>query len=395
MRNVGQSLGLGAVTVPNWPDATPGATNSTVVIENLDQLEDTAYDIRVPNWVRLTGEKPDLDLVKTGCEVYASNCSGCHEGSKAVGPSGQMRDYRLSTLKEMGTDSNHTRNQSIPIGAVTREKNGQDTLPPQDGKVFSDEIFTSAEGIIATYVKRNSIPPETEAQWRAIDRRGPEVFRDTYRGNVHYGSAGNSTGAGDNRLDYVRQPRGETDGQVLSNRSMGWGYPARPMAGIWASPPYLHNGAIPTMYHLLVPDERPAQFVTGFRDYDMEKMGYVWGEERLKALGIDCDNPKPETERFCFYTDQPGNSNKGHDTGKMRLTPDQAKAVIEFLKVLEPEPMYMTADWRDQHGQYYDRKDGVCIKGTGVAGRPAQGQDQSAPSQDQNQAPQTDGEQAG
>ena len=40
-------------------------------------------------------------------------------------------------------------------------------------------------------------------------------------------------------------------------------YLARPLNGIWATGPYLHNGSVPTLYDLLHPDQRPAKFKTG------------------------------------------------------------------------------------------------------------------------------------
>ena len=52
-------------------------------------------------------------------------------------------------------------------------------------------------------------------------------------------------------------------------------YKARPLNGIWATAPFLHNGSVPTMYDLLLPvAERPKTFYLGSREYDPEKMGY-------------------------------------------------------------------------------------------------------------------------
>ena len=39
------------------------------------------------------------------------------------------------------------------------------------------------------------------------------------------------------------------------------GYAATPLTGVWANYPYLHNGSVPTLSHLLGPvSERPAIF---------------------------------------------------------------------------------------------------------------------------------------
>ena len=49
-------------------------------------------------------------------------------------------------------------------------------------------------------------------------------------------------------------------------------YAARPLYGIWAAAPYLHNGSVPTLYDLLLPPERrPKTFALGGRQYDPVK----------------------------------------------------------------------------------------------------------------------------
>jgi hypothetical protein len=105
-------------------------------------------------------------------------------------------------------------------------------------------------------------------------------------------------------------------------------YKARPLNGIWATPPYLHNSSVPTLYALLSPvAERPSVFYLGNREYDPVSVGY-------------------RTEKFSggFRLDSSirGNSNSGHEfnngAGKgiigPRLTPDERCALIEYLKTL-------------------------------------------------------------
>ena len=51
---------------------------------------------------------------------------------------------------------------------------------------------------------------------------------------------------------------------------------ARPLYGIWAAAPYLHNGSVPTLHDLLLPPEhRPKTFALGAREYDPVKLGFV------------------------------------------------------------------------------------------------------------------------
>ena len=53
-------------------------------------------------------------------------------------------------------------------------------------------------------------------------------------------------------------------------------YKGRPLTGIWATAPYLHNGSVPTLYDLLLPpDSRPRSFKLGTREFDPDKVGFV------------------------------------------------------------------------------------------------------------------------
>jgi hypothetical protein len=100
-------------------------------------------------------------------------------------------------------------------------------------------------------------------------------------------------------------------------------YLARPLKGIWATAPYLHNGSVPTLYHLLHPQERPAKFGVGVREYDPEKIGY---QSPLTGDG----------SIWVYDTTQPGNSNIGHagDRFGTTLPEEQKAALLEYLKTL-------------------------------------------------------------
>jgi hypothetical protein len=95
---------------------------------------------------------------------------------------------------------------------------------------------------------------------------------------------------------------------------------AGPLAGTWATGPFLHNGSVATVYELLAPvEERRKVFFTGGRELDREKLGFV------------SDNAPG---RFRFDTDKPGNGNGGHVYPPQGLTKEERLAVIEFLKTL-------------------------------------------------------------
>lgn len=107
-------------------------------------------------------------------------------------------------------------------------------------------------------------------------------------------------------------------------------YSARPLAGIWATSPYLHNGSVLTLYDLLLPgNQRPTSFFLGTREYDPVHVGYANQEDKLRSFKFETmKDGKPI----------PGNSNLGHEYGTT-LSEDQKMDLLEFLKSLTDMPL--------------------------------------------------------
>ena len=52
-------------------------------------------------------------------------------------------------------------------------------------------------------------------------------------------------------------------------------YKARPLDGIWATAPFLHNGSVPSLWELLQPPERRVKtFYVGSRELDPVHVGF-------------------------------------------------------------------------------------------------------------------------
>ena len=64
----------------------------------------------------------------------------------------------------------------------------------------------------------------------------------------------------DNRIDYATQQCLEGFGALDLPQEIA-GYKPRPLEGVWATPPFLHNGSVPTLYQMLLPPERRDQQV--------------------------------------------------------------------------------------------------------------------------------------
>jgi mono/diheme cytochrome c family protein len=107
------------------------------------------------------------------------------------------------------------------------------------------------------------------------------------------------------------------------------GYVAPPLDGVWASAPYLHNGSVPTLWHLLHPDERPVLWKRRASGYDQERVGPQI--ETFRELPFDATSGWQRREHF--DTRAFGKSAKGHLFPE-RLTEDEKRAVLEYLKEL-------------------------------------------------------------
>jgi mono/diheme cytochrome c family protein len=111
------------------------------------------------------------------------------------------------------------------------------------------------------------------------------------------------------------------------------GYQAPPLDGVWATAPYLHNGSVPTVYHMLKSEARPRIFTRSYHtekeDYDPTHLGW-----KFTVLDRGPDPKAPGVQRRRVYdTTVPGQSNAGHLFGD-KLSEEERLAVIEYLKTL-------------------------------------------------------------
>ena len=120
-------------------------------------------------------------------------------------------------------------------------------------------------------------------------------------------------------FDYPR-----TDPERLKN------YKSRPLHGIWATPPFLHNGSVRTVYQMISPrSEREQWFWSGTKEYDPVDLGY-------RSLAV------PGAAKY--DTRVTGNDNTGHEfragcqsNGVIGpyLEPEQRRQIIEYLKAMD------------------------------------------------------------
>jgi mono/diheme cytochrome c family protein len=119
------------------------------------------------------------------------------------------------------------------------------------------------------------------------------------------------------------------DAVELRDRAEPAGYVAPPLAGVWATAPYFHNGSVPTLWHVLHPAERPVVWRRTTTGYDDERVGL----EIEELADLPPGRLRPAERRRYFDTRKPGKGSAGHDFADA-LDDAAKRALLEYLKTL-------------------------------------------------------------
>ncbi len=295
VRNIGEALGVRARV--NLTDPS-NLYRSTVNVKNQWQMESllagpAAFTgLTAPAWPEEILGPIDRAKAQRGAELYKQQCQHCH-------------------------------------------------LPPLDSPEIQDPKYWEAGLNGKSFLKLNVIPldeigtdPREASDW---------AQRTAVTGVLGLGTVSAADGlravTGKIRdmnyaaLGLSAEQRSEWNGFRADGVVAPLAYGARPLGGLWATPPFLHNGSVPNLYQMLLPaDQRDKTFYVGSREFDPKNVGY----STAKFDGA-----------FEFRTDQPkdphpGNSNAGHEfrntPGKgvigRELSDEERWAIIEYLKTL-------------------------------------------------------------
>jgi mono/diheme cytochrome c family protein len=106
------------------------------------------------------------------------------------------------------------------------------------------------------------------------------------------------------------------------------GYTPPPLDGIWATAPYFHNGSVPTLWHLLHPEERPKVWRRVAEGLDTTRIGF-----QIEEFDNVPESRNGFERRWYFDTRANGKSAAGHNYPS-RLNEQEKQALIEYLKTL-------------------------------------------------------------
>ena len=352
IRNAGEALGVSAL-INLSPDTEPGSHfRSSVDVENLHAMETmiagpnpfaqtpTGFGgLKSPKWPSdlFPGDgawKIDPDKVARGRKIYAEICVECH-----LGPvndpvfDAQYPDKRFWEDPHWKKDGD-----GMVLDEVQKGVGGMGTDPAQAHVLMLRTVevpsfldFQPARDLGQVWGCANLPAPSSEMSYAlalmiAVDRTARQWMDDHKLSDAErsaiWGTRKNCPNPGDATETHYR---------------------ARPLNGVWATAPYLHNGSVPSLYWMLRPAaERPKQFCMGTRDFDPQQVGFhvEAGEKQSCAKG----------ETLFSTVDSsgmpiPGNSNLGHSLegtpgpgkpgviGRL-LKDDERTDLIEYLKTL-------------------------------------------------------------
>ena len=348
-RNVGEVLGVFAEVDITRVPLLPPIMRSTAKRINLLALEDWWSELRAPKWSDATALPPiDTSRLARGQQVYNEHCLSCH----AIVTPGRRQNVTLVPLAQIGTDPGMTTVAAMRTARTGILQGVRKNLVPF-GPRFGPEALASAitghvtiSVILTPEISPTNPSPNgpkrgpaaaaaTATAGASREGRGAEAHppatnndpEDVHRARVRAlllesdgpsaESARSRTEAapGDNELEVALRAfalRAEAEKVTLD-------YRARPLDGIWATAPYLHNGSVPTLADLLRPAAvRPKTFYVGDCEIDPVNVGCV-STERPGA--------------FLFDTTKKGNWNIGHEYGTS-LNENDRRALLEYLKSL-------------------------------------------------------------
>jgi hypothetical protein len=292
-RNFGETLG---VYLPmDLQSKTPeeGLFDSAAEILNLQKIEDTMWRLAPPKWPEEIFGKIDRVKAAQGKALFATHCASCHNSYP----------YTWTKPNKYGM-------RFLEVGLVPKTYMGTDM---QQTVVVSEFAYTRQ---LSDYMA----PP---------DKGKAVVLTPHFRANL----ARHLLGRAVEKLKLSEGEMADLNGfrefPLPPGSQANW--KAAPRDGVWATPPFLHNGSVPNLYEMLIPaSQRTKKFYVG-RDFDPVK------------VGVDTSG---NSGTFLLDTSLVGNSNAGHSfengprgngiVGPL-LTDQQRWALVEYLKSIPEE----------------------------------------------------------
>ena len=363
-RNAGEVLGVFGKVDAVHPSLL-GGYSSSVDKDNLIQIEETLRKLWSPQWPTELGAIVEADRVR-GQQLFRDHCAKCHDDTfdrtaadrhveakmDAVGTDPMMasnfatrraktgvfagRAIKLpNLLQRFGPEAAisdmlvHTV-QRVVIGPnlATLTPNLLIATAPQ--YVIHAELKLSDDRQLAGGFTQLDFD-DTGKKVRQFRIRKGLVLKEAKEQLLHDDSSFDDLGkffsrdGTESSFNLATLPksklRSSAAGTELSFEdapiAVSFQYKGRPLNGIWATAPFLHNGSVPNLDELLkAPAKRLTKFKVGSHEFDPDRVGF-----RIDQGEVE------------FDTSLLGNSNTGHEYDR-EFTEQERKQLIAYMKSL-------------------------------------------------------------
>ncbi len=297
-RNFGETTGVFLPFDLTSKSPAEGLFKSNSAIAELERVENQLERLAPPSWPEDVFGKIDREKAKTGKALFVEYCSGCHNAwpYRWTEPNKYGKRFvsvGLVPQSYVGTDT--AQSEAIRPFAITGDLSrllppgfrGKELLPP---RLF---LFLLQQPLLETALAKLNLSEEQKLNLHGYRELPPPPVPDAV-------------------------------------------WKAAPRDGVWATPPFLHNGSVPNLYEMLIPaSERTKKFCIG-REFDPVKVG----------VDTTCGPGS-----FQIDTTLLGNSNAGHSfqdgpRGNGIIGPllkdEERWELVEYLKSIPEEPGRVT-----------------------------------------------------
>ena len=310
-RNVGEVIGVyGDIVIKKNPGLISGGYTSSVNVKALNDMEEQLSWLHPPQW---SAPLPPIDqkLADSGRKLFAKDCSGCHT---VPGKPNDLTEKFTVTLQPVFPLAGQNMSPAntdfwMACNAVLASASSGLFTGNKTGIVTGDPIRDPSPSLVLLTNAVTGVLIDNK-----IDVVGMVLFAS--KGLPIPGRASFLTGVEQKK---ARAAACKAFQDNPADPKMV--YKGRPLQGIWATAPYLHNGSVPNLWELLLPPaKRSTTFNTGTREFDPKSVGY--------ETAASAENS------FVFKTDLDGNANAGHDYNNAGWTDAERWALIEYMKTL-------------------------------------------------------------
>lgn len=276
-RNAGEVIGVfGYVDLTKIGVLGYGGYTATVEKDNLIEIENSLKTLWSPQWPEALGEI-DADDWLAGQTLFREYCASCHDDTfDRTSPTRMVE----AVLSRSGTDPLMAANYVARTAKTGLLEGRLKTLPGLGRFGKTAPVNEMLFHIAVQMTLGPDEPIEPPAEGDLVSSTTPSTMADP------------------------------------TPKARDIVYKGRPLNGIWATAPYLHNGSVPNLDELLKkPRQRVQTFHKGSLQFDPVKVGYK------------------DEGPFLFDATIPGNSNLGHDYGP-EFTEEERRQMIAYMKSL-------------------------------------------------------------